>query len=332
MHTHRLRTTQRAARRHALSGLPGLLVLLAAVAIAAPAAAASPRADTPRALGAPWALLPWGDAGPGLVRSGEERQATGPTAIAGVDGAVWIADAAHERLLRVGPGGVEAALPLGFAPADVRVTGDGRPFVLSADLQTIGVVGASGVRRERVPAAISRPRALAVAPDGAAWAVDASGFAAPVIAAPPLDGPRAEPLGARHGVGRVDGPHAGRVLLWSWADAAELKRVPPAEILVQTALPLGLVRPLAAHAGGGVTVLLEQLASTAPVAVTAEVRRLDASGATLGAVSFPLSGVAPASRYVDVAADGTLWIMQPQQAGLAVWRLAPAEWTTGGAR
>ncbi|GMV40771.1 MAG: hypothetical protein AMXMBFR64_24870 [Myxococcales bacterium] len=273
-----------------------------------------------RPLGEPWALVPWGDAG--LSPGGGERQAVGPTALAASDGAVWIADAANERLLRVGQGGVEASIPLGFAPEDVRVAGT--PFALAADLETVAFARPSGVQRVR--AGLTEVRGLAVAPDGAAWVVDAQGHGAPILA-PAADGSRAEPLGARHGVGRVDGPRQGRALLWEWNDPADLKRAPVVELPIRTDLPLGLVRPLRAHADGTVTVLLELLASTSPVAVTAEVRRMDAAGRVLDAVSFQVSGVAPANRYVDVEADGTLWIMQAREDGLALWRLAP-----GGAR
>lgn len=332
--------TSAARRPHRGAAVGRSLLFGAALGLAAlspPAAAAPPvggALDAPtapaRTLGQPWSVLPWGDQGPGLT-AGLEQRPVGPTAFAaGADG-LWVADAAHEQLLSLGlDGSVRAAVTLGAAAEDVRLGADGRPFALLADLETVAETSLAGSTPTRAPAAARPVRQLSVGAGGEPWVVSITGLAAPLHGAASVE-PRAAQLGAAQGTARLDGGRDGRVLLWGTRDAATEKAPGLRTIPVHADLPIGLIRPLAAHADGTVTVLLELLASESPLAIRAEVRRLDAAGEALDVVAFDVSGVAPANRYVDVAPDGSLWVMQSRADGLALWHLpwaAPA----GGAR
>jgi hypothetical protein len=285
----------------------------------------------------PTSVLTWDadNLSPGWVPGGEDVLPVGPTAFAVSDGRIFMADAAHHRILILDESlQPQDSFHVDVIPADVQVNREGSIYVLSNSLDTVHIFNSKGTLEREILLPEGRVRSLVLGPQGKVWWEGRLGHASCV------EGKRepgvALPMGVGslwHGTGRRLSERRGEILLWTWGEAAEVKPPGPRRIIsVETESRLGSIRPLGMDRVGHTFVRLETLSDTAPLKVMTEVLAFDGHGDIVGRVKWTEEGIAPASRKVRVEADGTLIRMESRPEGLTLWRFSAKEWMTGGAR
>jgi ABC-type transport system substrate-binding protein/DNA-binding SARP family transcriptional activator len=234
--------------------------------------------------------------------SGQTAAGDRPAAVVAGDGAVWVADQSARELIKLDAETKEVIdrVPVDDAP-DALAFGDGRIWAASADGGAVYEVDPEADRVVAVVAVGSGPSAIA-AGDGAVWVTDA------------IDGSvrRIDPRMARvtattETAESLSGVSIGLGGVWATsADSGVLIRIDPDTARVIDSIPVGNEPSSVTVAGGAVWV------SNPP---DGTVTRIDPATSELRKVAVAAPGALAAT------AD-SLWVAQPQAAGLASIDLA----------